>query len=318
MDTITKLAELAFASRLKRLSERLMKDVSLVYRNLDIGFEARWFSILYALDRQSPKTITSLAKSLRLTHTAVNQLAAEMMKKGLLISIKGKKDERQRLLQLSDKGRVVVEKLTPVWKEILLATKELIDNTGVDFLSVIAKLEKQLDEQDMYERVWLRLKGKLPGEVEISEYRPAWKKYFNSLNREWIEEYFEVENEDEKILADPNRKILKKGGCILFAILGNEVVGACALINHRHGVFELSKMAVTKKYQRMGIGRKLVNAILEKSKALGASAIYLQTSPELETANSLYKNFGFYVTEERPFGAIKYNRPTYILKKEII
>ena len=89
MDIITELAELTFASRLKRLSERLMKEVSLLYKKLDVNFEARWFSIFYYLNLQSPKTITELAQSLRLTHTAVNQLTTEMIKAGLLISSKG-------------------------------------------------------------------------------------------------------------------------------------------------------------------------------------------------------------------------------------
>jgi hypothetical protein len=69
MDIITELAELAFASRLKRLSERLAKDVLLLYRKLDVDFEARWFSVLYTL---SPMAVTKLAQSLVLTHMAIN------------------------------------------------------------------------------------------------------------------------------------------------------------------------------------------------------------------------------------------------------
>ena len=109
VDIITELQELAFASRLKRLSERLMKDVSQLYRKLDVDFEARWFSILYALNRQSPMTVTALAQTLRFTHTAANQLSTEMTKKGLLYTAKGEKDERQRFLHLSEKGRRTVE-----------------------------------------------------------------------------------------------------------------------------------------------------------------------------------------------------------------
>ena len=36
MDIIQELGSLAFASRLKRISERLMKDVSRVYADLDV------------------------------------------------------------------------------------------------------------------------------------------------------------------------------------------------------------------------------------------------------------------------------------------
>ena len=84
MDTIDTLAELAFASRLKRLSDRLMKDVSQVYKHLEIDFDARWFAMLYTLYHESPQSITKLAESLSVTHTAVNQLSSELIKNGLI------------------------------------------------------------------------------------------------------------------------------------------------------------------------------------------------------------------------------------------
>jgi len=77
LDTITELAELAFASRLKRLSERLMKDATRIYSKLNLDFESRWFTILYGLNKQGSMTITALAQTLRLTHPAVNQLAGK-------------------------------------------------------------------------------------------------------------------------------------------------------------------------------------------------------------------------------------------------
>lgn len=101
MNTINEMAELAFTSRLKHLSERLLKDVSRLYHKRDIDFEARWFTILYTLNRKSPMTVTSLARSLSLT--AINHITSEMLKKRLLNSTKGNRDERQRLLIISTK-----------------------------------------------------------------------------------------------------------------------------------------------------------------------------------------------------------------------
>jgi 2-hydroxychromene-2-carboxylate isomerase len=77
MDLIIELGELALASRLKRLSERLMRDVSRVYRELDEPFEARWFPLLRALLEESPQGVTQVARALGLTHPAVNQLAGD-------------------------------------------------------------------------------------------------------------------------------------------------------------------------------------------------------------------------------------------------
>jgi DNA-binding MarR family transcriptional regulator/GNAT superfamily N-acetyltransferase len=314
MDTINELADLAFASRLKRLSERLMKDVSLLYYKLDTEFEARWFTILYTLNHKSPMPVTALAESLNITHTAVNQLSSEMIKKGLVNSSSGKQDERQRLLSISLKGRNVALSLTPVWEEIRSATEELINSADPNLLSAIGKIEKQLDKQNMYERVWIRLRGIPPGEITILDYRPAYKKYFESLNREWLQEYFEIENEDQKILSDPNGKIIKKGGAIFFAALDESIVGTAALIHHRNGIYELLKMTVTKNAQGLGIGKKLTHKVIEHAKSLGANEIYLQTSPKLKAANNLYKKLGFRKTKKSPFADDRFIRPTFTMK----
>ena len=314
MDTINELAELAFASRLKRLSERLMKDVSRLYQKLNVDFEARWFPVLFTLNLKSTMTVTSLGRSTGLTHTAINQIASEMMKKGLVISREGKEDKRQRLLSISPKGKETAALLAPVWQEIRLATKEVIDATGCDVLSAIGKIEKQLDRQNMYERVWIRLKGRLPGEIEILEYRPAYKKHFYSLNREWLEEHFAIEEADEQILSDPNGKIIRKGGAIFFASLDKNIVGTAALIRHKNGLFELAKMAVTRNARGLGIGKKLAHMLIDRAKKLGAKEIYLQTSLELVAANHLYKKLGFRETGKSPSAGDRFSRQTFAMK----
>ncbi len=317
MDLITELSELAFATRLKRLSERLTRDVSTLYHNLGVDFEARWFAIFYALYKKSPMMVTELAQSLRLTHTAINQLTAEMIKKGLIVSSKGKSDERQRLLSITPAGKEVALKLAPVWEEIRRATKELIESTGSDVLAIIEKIEQQLDEKDMHERTWVRLKGCPPGEIVISEYSAAMKKYFKLLNYEWLEEYFEVEQRDEQLLSDPRGKIIKNGGAIFFACLDHQVVGTGALIRHRDGTLELAKMAVTKKFQGRGIGKMLMQKIIARAQELGQSALYVQTNARLKAANHLYQKFGFKKTKENPFDPLRYKRPTFVMKLDL-
>ena len=84
MDIISELGEMAFATRLKRLGERLGRDVSLLYHKLNIDFEARWFAIFYSLKMHSPMTVIGLADYLGISHTAVRQLLNEMSNKDLV------------------------------------------------------------------------------------------------------------------------------------------------------------------------------------------------------------------------------------------
>lgn len=316
-DLINELEELGFATRLKRLSERLMKDVSRIYGAMDVEFEARWFAVLYGLSKRSSMPVTALAQALGLTHTAVNQLASEMMKKNLLRSAKDPDDDRKRLLSLSKKGRHVAVSLTTVWKEIRSATRELIDASGHDLLAAVAGIETKLDESDMYERVLSRLNIQPAEKIEIVDYRPAYRKHFISLNREWIEEHFTMEESDEKILSDPNGKIIRKGGAILFALKDGETVGTCALVKHGEEQYELTKMAVAPRARGRGIGTKLARAAIERARASGARALYLHTSPKLAQAIHIYEKLGFRKTDDSPPGSPEFKRRTMVMKRNL-
>lgn len=152
-DVIQQLGALAFASRLKRLSERLQRDVSQIYREQKLEFHARWFPVAYLLAQSSPMSVTTIADALGLTHPAVNQIAAQMARCGLLTSRKDKDDERRRLLSLTSKGRRVVGDLQPLWDAVEKCTRRLIREAGYNLLSSIAAIEKALDSQEMYDRI---------------------------------------------------------------------------------------------------------------------------------------------------------------------
>jgi GNAT superfamily N-acetyltransferase/DNA-binding MarR family transcriptional regulator len=316
-DIIKELGELAFATRLKRLSERLMKDASRIYRALDVDFEARWFAVLYGLSKRSPITVTALAQALGLTHTAVNQLATEMTEKNLVLSSKDRKDERKRLLRLSKKGEQVAKSLTRVWGEIRSATKELLDASRHDLLTAVDNIEAELDERDMCERVLARMNIRPIETVEIVDYRPAYKKHFKALNYEWLEKHFTLEKPDIALLTDPNGRIIRKGGVILFVLKEGEVVGTCALVRHGDEQFELTKMAVATHARGRGIGLKLAEAVIDRAWALGAKVLYLETSPKLVPAIRLYEKLGFKKTGDRLPGLPAFKRRTIVMKRNL-
>ncbi len=313
MDLITDLGELALASRLKRLSDRLLRDVSRVYRELDAPFEARWFPLLRALLEESPQGVTQVARALGLTHPAVNQLAGEMARAGLLLAAKDRRDERRRLLRLSKRGRDMATRLAPVWEEIRGANHELLAEArvagGHDLLAALAATEAALDGRGMHARVAERLRAREDAErIEILPYRPAWRRHFEALNREWLESLFTVEPADAALLADPHGRIVKRGGEVLFARLDGRVVGTCALIRHDAGVWELAKMAVSPAARGRGIGRRLAGAVIAAARARGAPQLFLETSPKLEAAIGLYESLGFRRVPEGPLGPAKYRR----------
>ena len=134
--------------------------------------------------------------------------------------------------------------------------------------------------------------------LEIVPFNGDYKSAFESLNREWIEEYFVMEEEDLKILQNPESYIMEKGGEIFFAVLDGDVVGTSAMIQTSKGIYELAKMSVAKKLQGLGIGKKLLKRCIDFSKEREATEIFLITNDSLKPALNLYQSCGFVLNEQ--------------------
>lgn len=317
IDPLKELRVLGLASRFKRISERLLREATLIYNNADVDFDARWFAITHILKTRRYSSITELASMLGFTHTSINLIAKEMIGAGIIKSSRDIDDNRRRLLSLTAKGRRLVKKLQPLWDKIHVAGNELVTETGVDIIAALDNIEDSLDRFPLSQRVLSgHSKQRMPI-FKIVDYRPAYKKNFKSLNLTWLKEYFSVEPVDLELLSDPNGKIIRKGGSIFFALIRNNVAGVCALIKHSPSNFELAKMVVTQKYRRLGIGTALIEAVLSRSRDLEASSVFLLTHPSLKDAVRLYRRMGFVETQVAPQVTHNYKRHPITLVQDI-
>jgi GNAT superfamily N-acetyltransferase len=141
--------------------------------------------------------------------------------------------------------------------------------------------------------------------IVVVPFQPELRKYFEAINKEWVNQYFSLEPFDIAQLENPEENILGKGGVILFAKLGNEVVGTVGLVPNGGNVCEMIKMGVLPSAQGKGVGMILGNAILQKAKEMGFARMELYSSTKLETALKLYKKLGF---EEVKVGCNPYGR----------
>ncbi|MBD3401394.1 MarR family transcriptional regulator [candidate division GN15 bacterium] len=152
-DLVRQLGPLAVASRFKRLSDRLYRDISRIYAELDTDFEARWFLMLYLLAEEAPLSVTEAADRLGMTHPAVNQIVGAMTRAGLIASKRDRHDERRRLLSLTARGRRLHERLQPVWHAVAGQTAGWLAEADADVLAALDQLEAALDRREMYVRV---------------------------------------------------------------------------------------------------------------------------------------------------------------------
>jgi ribosomal protein S18 acetylase RimI-like enzyme len=151
--------------------------------------------------------------------------------------------------------------------------------------------------------------------ARIVEFAPAYAADFERLNREWLEEFFRVEDRDLAYFRDPMGMIVERGGQIFFVIEGERPVGTCAVIREGTQDYELSKIAVQSDCRGKGYGQWLVNAALEYARSRGGRRMHLLSNERLGDALRLYERMGFV---RRPLpGETGYARANVYMEREL-
>lgn len=293
MNYLQEIGPLAIASRLKSLSELLMTDMIKIYRSQHIEFEPRWFSFVHLIHHRGPLQITHIARELNQSHPAANQVANALEKKGYVVTTRDKMDSRRRIISLSPQGKALVIELEPIWKAVELSVRELLSETCPGFFDCIHAIEEQLRKKPMRRRIVKQLAENGKNVIDIIDYHPDLKNDFRSLNEEWLNQYFEVEPEDRRLLDNPGPEIIDCGGHIVFARNGQAIIGTGAVIKVDNHTCELTKMAVTPGWQGNQVGRKILWRLIRDAKKMKFRKMILLTSEKLNKAVSLYRSEGF-------------------------
>lgn len=298
---------LVTGSRLKRLSDSMFAGVDAVYRAHGVTLSSRCFPLLFLLRDNGPTRVTALAAQLGQSHPAVSQMSRTLAAHGAIVEQADPADERRRVLALSDEGTVLLARLDTVWRAITGSVEDLGTEVGLDLAAALSRLESALRTRPFAERIEARLQLAQRDAVEIVPFEPRYREDFKRLNVEWLEKYFYVEAIDNAVLSQPEEHILKPGGFIFLARYRDEIVGTCALIKAGRGRMELSKMAVTEKYQGLRIGHRLLTTAIAQFRKTGLRTLFLESSSKLARALSLYEANGFRHAP-KPAGAAHYQR----------
>jgi DNA-binding MarR family transcriptional regulator len=157
MDMMNEFGVLAFASRLRRLGDRLKAEATRLYRANGIEFNDSWYLLALLLSSREGISISEAAEAFGISHAAISQMATAMEKKNLITGRPDEHDRRRTLLYLTDAGRTDIEALRPIWDAVGDCTEEMIAATGQDFLTAIGEFENQLEQQSLFSRVKERL-----------------------------------------------------------------------------------------------------------------------------------------------------------------
>ena len=139
-------------AQLRRLSERIDRDVGRVYANLGITFEQRWFGILNQIVQNGPMTVGDLAAALRITHVSVSQSLRSLEAAGYVRALQDPRDARRRQQSLTAEGEALVARLTPLWLA-MNREAEAINREADDVAARLDRLDQVLDRSSFYDRL---------------------------------------------------------------------------------------------------------------------------------------------------------------------
>ena len=293
MKILADLGELTLGSRLKKISDSLFDDVDATYQKQGIRLSSRCFPILFLLDANGDSGITQLAEQLGQAHSSVSQMSKKLITEGYIENRADPKDERRRLLGLTQSGKALFKRMAPIWDDIRQSVQDMISDSGFDLMNALIEFETQQKQRSLAQRIGERQSLREAEKVDIIAFDSQYRDDFKRLNIEWLEKYFYVEAIDNQVLSNPETYIIEPGGFIFFARYNDEIIGTGALIKVDEKTYELTKMSVTEKYQGLKVGRKLAERAIEQFKQSGGDVLFLESNSRLKPALHLYETLGF-------------------------
>ena len=155
MEFYRRTGELIFGTRLKRISDKFLMDVSKIYKSLKIPFETSWFPLFYLLNERGELSVTEIARELKITHSAISQMVTILEKKKLIKFLKDKNDKRKRLIYFTPQGLKLLGTLVPIWESIKNKMEEILKEKEHSRYLLVAlnELEDSMEKDSLYQRV---------------------------------------------------------------------------------------------------------------------------------------------------------------------
>lgn len=126
----------------------------------------------------------------------------------------------------------------------------------------------------------------------IEHYTEKYYEEFKELSYSWLKEYDLLEESDEIMLNNPEL-IINNGGYIFIALQGNTPIGTISLEKINNKEYEILKLGVSKEHKGKGIGKKLMEYVIQLGKEKEILKLILHSNRKLTSAISLYTKLGF-------------------------
>ncbi|KAA3616294.1 MAG: GNAT family N-acetyltransferase [Calditrichaeota bacterium] len=295
MNIYNDAGELLFGTRLKRLSERFLFNITKIYKTLDIPFEPAWFPMFFILYRYGPKSVTEIAELLDITHSAVSQQATILERKGLLHFIPSDSDRRKRLLNFTKDGLALLEQIQPVWQSIKRNMQRLLlDNpNSVNILPALTEIEETSVNKDLFARVLQDLREHHFTIMDIIPFSSEYETEYKALILDWMINNENTKFEDADFLNKPGSVKKNNSGSITLAKPEQEIAGTVVTKYLNAADAQILFLMVKKDWQQRQIGRILLMDAIKNLRNDGFTSVTAYFDRKHIAALKVLKSCGF-------------------------
>ncbi|RZS98915.1 MarR family winged helix-turn-helix transcriptional regulator [Aquimarina brevivitae] len=152
-DALLTYGELGLGSRLKRLSDLMMREIHVVYDTCNIEFDPYLFPVFNIIIEHQQVTTTTIQEALQYTQPAITQAIKKLSSKKLISHKVDKQDKRKKLFQLTKKGIALHHELIPLWQIIDQQVKWLTEGSANSLTSHLNFFENQLQKKSLSNRI---------------------------------------------------------------------------------------------------------------------------------------------------------------------
>ncbi|MBT5072372.1 MAG: MarR family transcriptional regulator [Kordiimonadaceae bacterium] len=119
------------------------------------GFGRAHHRVLFFVSQNPSMTVAELLKILSITKQSLSRVLSALIDKGYIVQEIGEKDRRQRLLNLTDKGKELLAQVSEHQKEQMLKALKVSGSDAVDgFWKVLTALINDDDRAEILELVF--------------------------------------------------------------------------------------------------------------------------------------------------------------------
>ncbi|HXY14145.1 MAG TPA: helix-turn-helix domain-containing GNAT family N-acetyltransferase [Terriglobales bacterium] len=248
--------------------------------------------VLYELAHRQQPTATDVRKELGIDAGYMSRILADFERRKLVTRERSKKDERQRFLLLTAKGRKAFAPLDERSNhDMRTLLQQLLPKERKELVDAVTTVRRLLGDRSEPKSPYL-LRLHQPGDMGWIVHRQGilyaeeygWDETYEALAAEIVAGF--IKNYDAK---RERCWIAEKDG---------ERVGAVLVVRESDEVAKLRLLHVEREARGLGIGRRLVEECLRFARQTGYRKMMLWTQSNLYAARHIYKEAGFQVVRE--------------------